>query len=1484
MSSILRKIGSAAFAASLLVLWPAGAFAAASPRTLTGHVPPQVRAATRLARLAADENVDLSLVVSLDQALLDQTLVELYGPNAAPNRHFLTPAEFISKFDLARKRQALKDFAASSGLTVDAAEDRPGSLVVKVSGPAARVENAFGVRLNRYRAADGQVFRAHETEPVIPAALAPHLHAVLGLSNYRGAAKPHLRVVGRVPGGAGTAGLPASGGASPAASPGTGPGGGLAPADIKSIYGLSLSLTGSGQTVALLELDGYNPSDIGPYETQFSLSSPLVTFVGVDGQANACGPNQDQACNATTFAGDGGMLEVTLDIDMMLALAPGVAQIRVYTALNTSQNLLDAYAKIASDNTAKSVSTSWGSDEQSAGGAFMTSESAIFSQMAAQGQTVFAAAGDNGAYDGGGSSTLLVDDPASQPYVTSVGGTTLSGTIGSHSETVWNSGGGGVANLAGTYWPLPSYQSGVAGTYSQQYRNVPDVTLNSDPNAFPYAVYVAGSFYLVGGTSAAAPLWAAVTALINQQRATNGYGSLGFANPAFYQLGTGASHASYFNDITSGNNGFYSAGTGYDDASGWGSFKANALINMLSAPLPPAGAVTNLTAAVVGVSSISWTWSALAGATGYDVYYATNSAQSLALAIQPPYTQAGLLGDATYGILVRGENQGSEGPGASLTTATYAAAPGAPPAATVFISSAAFTYAACPAFPSPSSCSGYAIQAAQASDFSGTVFSTATTNRALLALALPAGTLAANTGYFMRLGYLNPNGAPSFGASGTFNTNQVPLVAPVSPAFTQVSSGSVVFGWGQSTNPSGITYAAQASTAADFSGTLLTRSGTALAAGFGGLSSDASWYFRVQGLGGPFLTAGPQVTLAAAPAVSTNSFPVVSASGLTLAWSSGGNQPDTLYQADVSPVANFASGLTSLQVRALNAAFSGLTANTVYYARVTAFGRLGGLAGPTSIGSTTTLVLAPTLPGQPFSGQTTSGFTFAFNSANPAGTRYLVRVSTDPGFSVINASSNTASVSAAFAGLLSNQLYNVDVAGLNSAGSPTAFTSAVATATLVAAPAAAAVRVTTETATGFGFAWAAGTLAPGTSFFAQVSSSPAFAFGVTSSATANAFAAFAGLQPNTTYYGQVQAFSQNAPNPPGPFLAAAAGATLPNAPPAGAFTRVYFTSAAVAWTALPPAPSSAAAEGYLVQFATAPDFTTISASSAAAPGASAATVAGLNYATPYFARVGAVGWEGAATFLSLGSTTTALPPLSSGTVSASGITLTMPSGTFPQLSAIIVYVPPGAFPAGTPISAVANVGSLPAALTNEASSIVPFGANVGLILSAKGLQPTTPVTVTMAYDFTQIPAGQNESRLQLWRYDPAASQWTLIPSQVNNHVLTAQTPHFSTFSPFFVAAGTDVNSVQVWPQPWEIGDASSQYWASMLSFSNLPGGATVKIFTIVGELVWSGTAAADGTLNWNGNSRFGRRAASGTYFAAFQSGGQTKVRRLVIIR
>jgi subtilisin family serine protease len=921
------------------------------------------------------------------------------------------------------------------------------------------------------------------------------------------------------------------------------------------------------------------------------------------------------------------------------------------------------------------------------------------------------------------------------------------------------------------------------------------------------------------------------------------------------------------------------AGSIPNNAFGYG--KATSSPQPLSAP-------TGLSAVSLGISSIAWSWSPTTlAADAYDVYLATKTTQSLALAIQPPFNQTGLIANSTFQILIRGEGGGIDGPGSfSATTATYAAAPVNPPTATGFVSSATISYSACTAIPDPLSCSGYVVEASTASDFTGTIFSSATTNRALTTLKVSG--LTASTNYVARVGAMNQTGGVTFGAAlGSFNTG-TSLFAPTSPSFDQISTGSIRFSWAKGSNPAGLTYIAQASTASNYTGTVLSQTVTALNASYGALSADTSYYFRVQAVGGPFLTAGPSATLALAPAVSTTPFLSVQTTSLTAAWANPGNQPDTLYQADLAPVPDFTVIAQTQFVRTGAATFAGLASNTPYYLRARAVSRSAAATAFTTTGSTATMVFTPVLPGQPFSAQGTNGFTFTILSGgNPGTVTYAVRVSTDPAFSVLAASTATTSLSTAFSGLLSNQSYFVSVAGINQFGSPTAYLSA-STATAVAAPVSAAVAVTTRNATGVGVAWAPGTLAPGTSYVAQVSSSPTFNFTIVSSATANAFATFAGLTTNSTYYARVQAVSLSA-NPNGPYFSPGAAATLPLPPGAAvpAFVNVSFTSMTIAWTPLPLSPPSAAAEGYRLEVSSASDFHFITSASTAPPGASFATVGGLTIAATYYARVGALSWEGYPDYLWVaGSTITGIPALSSGTQTSGGLTLIVSSAS-PVLSMIRVDIPASAFPPGTPLSAVTSVGlSVVGARSNEAAGLVPFGPTTAFDLSAGGLQPASPVRVTINYDPAQIPAGQEESHLHLWRFDTASGQWTLMPSQTDAsaHVLTASVQHFSSFAPFFVTPGTDLSAVQVFPQPWEVGDSSSRYWANALSFTGLPSGARVRVFTLTGEQVIDGTASAGGVFTWDGNTRFGRRAASGTYYATIDAGGARLVRRVVVIR
>ena len=353
---------------------------------------------------------------------------------------------------------------------------------------------------------------------------------------------------------------------------------------------------GSGTTVALFELGSYSPSDVAAYTSCFG-GAPSITDVPVDGGAGV-GPGNGEAA---------------LDIEETTGLAPG-ARLEVYTGPNgTDGQVLDVYQRIANDDTAQVVSTSWGLCDRRAPAGFVAGENLVFEQMAAQGQTLVAASGDSGSegcYLSSGDGSLSTTDPASQPYVTGVGGTSseLPGAGSFASQRAWNTcwgvgfgqcakvgWGGATGGGLSALWPRPSYQRPLtppggqcAATYC---RAVPDVAANADP-ADGDLVFWDGDWATMGGTSAAAPLWAALVADVSTGCATR----LGFLNPALYRL---AAAPSGFEDVTTQNNdytglngGQYAAGSGYDLTTGLGTPAAAAL----AAGLQPAGGCPSVAA------------------------------------------------------------------------------------------------------------------------------------------------------------------------------------------------------------------------------------------------------------------------------------------------------------------------------------------------------------------------------------------------------------------------------------------------------------------------------------------------------------------------------------------------------------------------------------------------------------------------------------------------------------------------------------------------------------------------------------------------------------------------------------------------------------------------------------------------------------------------------------------------------------------------
>ena len=546
----------------------------------------------RVGKLRGAEPTTRMLHMSVGLALRNQNqlsalLQNLYNPSSPIYHHYLTQDEFVQRFaPTAVQRQAVIDYLTREGFSV--AQVYPN--LIDFNGSVSKVEQVFKVSINDYLLPGGRMFYSNATVPVFPSSLAPLIVSVSGLDNANLFSHPPIPAKKTPP-------------IKPKASncPVAGQSGGSQVAYIPSQFakaynydGLhSSGLQGQGQTVGVFELDGYSLSDIQTYTQCFGGGSvPIqnVTLDGFNGQPGA------------------GAIEVELDIEMIISQAPNLAKLLVYEAPNTTQGYNDEFARIVQDRTPV-ISVSWGDCEKNMGQQEVSQENQFFQQAAAQGQGILVAAGDSGSSGcfqltgGGFDFSLNADDPAAQPYVTGVGGTnlTLKSDNSYQSETVWNGGllGGAGGGGLSQFWKQPSWQTGpgVQNQYSNGMREVPDVSLDADP-ATGYPVYcTAGSnctgggvtggssgWLTVGGTSAAAPMWAAMVALANQQAAKAGKSTLGFLNPAFYKIASGSNYGRDFHDITAtGNNdegfngGAYPVTQDYDMATGWGSFDATVL-------------------------------------------------------------------------------------------------------------------------------------------------------------------------------------------------------------------------------------------------------------------------------------------------------------------------------------------------------------------------------------------------------------------------------------------------------------------------------------------------------------------------------------------------------------------------------------------------------------------------------------------------------------------------------------------------------------------------------------------------------------------------------------------------------------------------------------------------------------------------------------------------------------------------------------------
>ncbi len=640
-------------AAGALVLGLAGtAGAAGTPRAgLPQDVPALPHGTTTLGAAPSGQtmNLDVSLA-GQDPAGLAQAVAAVSTPGSPSYRDYLTPDEFAARFgpspsEIAQVSSTLR----SEGLTVG----RPlaGSSLLPVSGTVASVESAFGTSIESVQAPGTSRALVNTTAPTVPASLSGAVTGVLGLdglSRERDMLKVHTGAGASAPvAAANPPGAPASGGAAESRVEGPHAGtpqacgsaaaatsdfsGTYTSTTMANLFGLSdlfgAGRTGLGQTIGIVEFEPYLSSDYSAFQSCYGLSNSIRN-VSIDG-----GPG--------TGAGEG---EAALDVEIAGFNAPSAALV-VYQAPNGNDaESLDLFQRIASDDAAQVVTTSWGNCEATLSGSELAAENTTFSQMTMQGQTMIAASGDAGSEDcfpnGPSNTQLAVDDPGTQPNVVSVGGTSMT-SASAGSQVVWNDckartaptcadkifSGQSLGATGGGYssvWPRNPGQPTETGGgtnpcgngSSTGCRSVPDLSFPADPGEGGTVAIYNGRWYGFGGTSIDAPMTAGLLSDTNQGCNR----PVGRVGPALYESTTGADYTDVTggqNDFTDTNGGLFTAGTGYDAATGLGT----PVDQNLSLALQGAGGCPTVTAVspdtgpVTGAGAITVLGAGLASAT-----------------------------------------------------------------------------------------------------------------------------------------------------------------------------------------------------------------------------------------------------------------------------------------------------------------------------------------------------------------------------------------------------------------------------------------------------------------------------------------------------------------------------------------------------------------------------------------------------------------------------------------------------------------------------------------------------------------------------------------------------------------------------------------------------------------------------------------------------------------------------------------------------
>jgi subtilase family serine protease len=594
-----------ATAVGVPILLGATSAAASSPRIAVGAAARLPHGARVGHALPAGQRLRLTLALQAkSSAALTAFATAVSTPGNPQYGQYLSVSQFAQRFGATSSQiAAVTKTMRAAGLSVGTATAN--HLSIPVTGTAAQVQKAFSVTESQVTLPGGRVAFANDRAPVLSAGIAHVVQGVVGLDNlsvphpqglssphmHRGNARPHV----------------ATGGPQPCSQAINDPQGGYTADLIASAYQLppiyQAGNLGQGQTVAVFEQQPFDPSDIGAYQACYGTAASVSPVtVGIGPGTDIPGTTDDS--------------EAALDIEMVVGLAPK-ASVLVYQGPPTAAGTVAIMNQMASDNKAKVISSSWGACESITTASVIAADDTALKEMAAQGQSFFISSGDSGSemcsQANQADTSLSVISPGSDPFATGVGGTSLFSVNGSTPvfytggaavEGVWNdsaraegASGGGIA----TAFAMPAYQSAANGTLgivdahnsgaqcgsTGPCREVPDVSADADPET-GYAVFTTGgsgqAWTNIGGTSAAAPVWAAFMALVNDNAACRGQ-TIGFANPSLYQIAQTAYTTDFRdvamsspispnpanNDYTGTNGGLYPVKAGYDLATGLGS-------------------------------------------------------------------------------------------------------------------------------------------------------------------------------------------------------------------------------------------------------------------------------------------------------------------------------------------------------------------------------------------------------------------------------------------------------------------------------------------------------------------------------------------------------------------------------------------------------------------------------------------------------------------------------------------------------------------------------------------------------------------------------------------------------------------------------------------------------------------------------------------------------------------------------------------------